>query len=435
MMSKLPLVVILGATGSGKTKLSLELAKKFGGEIISADSMQIYKGLDIISAKVTKEEQQIAPHHLIDILKPEETYTVIEYRNKAKGIIDDLFSKNKLPIVVGGTNYYIEALLWNILVDNCGENLKRPSSEVFNEEFNHLPSPELHKKLTLLDPEMARRLHPNNRRKILRSLEVFHDKSRKLSDILDEQHNSKGGSKTCGGLRYPNSLIFWVQCSQAVLDERLNKRVDEMMKEGLIEELLKFQRHFQNPDYTKGMLQSIGFKEFHSFLTLPESQRNEELGQERLQEGTEMLKIATRRYSRKQVKWINNRFLARNDRTVPPIYGLDATDVSAWTENVFGKASDIVDSYLLGTPCPHERLPNLEKVSTANVDFLTYKCKICDRVFVGKEQWNIHLRSRKHKKTKEKQNSALLKIESPAQNDEISLSTETIAVEKLEKTN
>lgn len=402
MAFKLPLVVILGATGSGKTKLSLEVARKFGGEIISADSMQIYKGLDIISAKVTKEEQLLAPHHLIDILKPEETYTVIEYRNKAKEIIDKLLSQNKLPIVVGGTNYYIESLLWNILIEDFGQNLKRKSSELFSKDCD-IPSDQLHNKLKLLDPEMAKRLHPNNRRKIIRALEVLHDKGRKLSDILNEQHSSEGGSKTSGGLRYPNSVILWLQCEQKVLDTRLDNRVDEMMKDGLVDELLKFHNHFHNPDYTKGMFQSIGFKEFNSYLILEESQKNEDLGKRKLEEGIELLKIATRRYARKQIRWINNRFLGRDDRAVPPIYGLNATNVSEWEENVSKKALNIIDSYVRSIPCNFTRLPKLETLSSPNVDDKTHICEICKRIFVGQLQWNLHLKSNKHKKMKEKQ--------------------------------
>lgn len=402
MAFKLPLVVILGATGSGKTKLSLEVARKFGGEIISADSMQIYKGLDIISAKVTKEEQLLAPHHLIDILKPEETYTVIEYRNKAKEIIDKLLSQNKLPIVVGGTNYYIESLLWNILIEDFGQNLKRKSSELFSKDCD-IPSDQLHNKLKLLDPEMAKRLHPNNRRKIIRALEVLHDKGRKLSDILNEQHSSEGGSKTSGGLRYPNSVILWLQCEQKVLDTRLDNRVDEMMKDGLVDELLKFHNHFHNPDYTKGMFQSIGFKEFNSYLILEESQKNEDLGKRKLEEGIELLKIATRRYARKQIRWINNRFLGRDDRAVPPIYGLNATNVSEWEENVSKKALNIIDSYVRSIPCNFTRLPKLETQSSPNVDDKTHICEICKRIFVGQLQWNLHLKSNKHKKMKEKQ--------------------------------
>ncbi|VEN48898.1 unnamed protein product [Callosobruchus maculatus] len=145
-----------------KTKLSLELAQRFDGEIIGADSMQIYKSLDISTAKATPEEQSVAPHHLIDILDPHETYTVTQYRNRALRVIQDVLDRNKLPIVVGGTNYYIEALLWKILVDN-DEFVTTPGILPHNE--HELPSEELHQKLKELDPKMANRLHPNNKEK------------------------------------------------------------------------------------------------------------------------------------------------------------------------------------------------------------------------------------------------------------------------------
>ncbi|CAH2014439.1 unnamed protein product [Acanthoscelides obtectus] len=163
----LPLVVILGSTGSGKTKLSLELAQKFDGEIVGADSMQIYKGLDISTAKATPQEQSVAPHHLIDILDPHETFTVTQYRNKALNVIQDILDRNKLPIVVGGTNYYIEALLWKILIDN-DQYVNTHGILPHNE--HELPSEVLHQKLKDLDPKMAMRLHPNNKRKIIRLL-------------------------------------------------------------------------------------------------------------------------------------------------------------------------------------------------------------------------------------------------------------------------
>ncbi|KRT85541.1 hypothetical protein AMK59_2458 [Oryctes borbonicus] len=164
---KNPLIIILGATGSGKTKLSLELAQKFNSEIISADSMQLYKGLDIITAKATPQEQKLVPHHLIDILHPHECYTVLDFRNKALEIINDLHMKNKIPIVVGGTNYYIESLLWKILVEDPGNpRISVPGISPNNE--HELSSEELHKRLQQLDPNMAKRLHPNNKRKILR---------------------------------------------------------------------------------------------------------------------------------------------------------------------------------------------------------------------------------------------------------------------------
>ncbi|XP_018569009.1 tRNA dimethylallyltransferase [Anoplophora glabripennis] len=415
MTSRLPLVIILGATGSGKTKLSLELAKRFSGEIIGADSIQVYKALDIISAKATETERSLAPHHLIDILEPHEIFTVIEYRNRALSLINNIQEKNKLPIVVGGTNYYIESILWKILVENeCG--LVEKIGVLPNNE-HQLPSEELHKRLSHIDPDMARRLHPNNKRKILRSLEIFYQKGRKHSDILNEQHSSDNASGSDGGLRFLNSLVLWLQCDQDILDKRLDERVDNMLEQGLLQELIAFHKLYnekrihdnESPDYTKGIFQSIGFKEFHAYLVLDEEERASDEGKKKLEEGISLLKMATKRYARKQKKWIVNRFLGRSDRKVPPVYGLDTTDVSQWNENVTKVAEEIVESYVSKTKCNHNSLPVRSVNSTPNSADFTYICEVCDRVFVGDLQWTLHRKSNRHKRALESRHKKLKK--------------------------
>ncbi|CAG9827753.1 unnamed protein product [Diabrotica balteata] len=407
MTSRLPLVIILGATGSGKTKLSLELAKKFCGEIIGADSMQVYKGLDIITAKATKEEQSVAPHHLIDILDPQDMYTVVQYKNRALSVIDSLFNNNKMPIVVGGTNYYIESLLWKILIDD-GDFQKVGSQ--FSNNDHELSSEELHKKLKVLDPLMAKRLHPNNKRKILRSLEILYKKGKKHSELLEEQQSAKDSSKSGGGLRFTNSLVLWLQCDQEVLDQRLNDRVDDMLKQGLLTELLEFHKVYNQqrllandtPDYSKGIFQSIGFKEFHPYLILNKEEQESDEGKKKLYEGIEQLKMVTRRYARKQKRWILNRFLGREDRKIPPIYGLDTSDVSMWESKVSQIAEEIVNSYVNNTTCPHKPLPKQNLNSAPNSEDTTYNCDVCERVFVGDFQWTTHLKSHRHRKRLEK---------------------------------
>ncbi|XP_046994094.1 tRNA dimethylallyltransferase-like [Schistocerca americana] len=194
MIFRVPVVVVMGATGAGKSKLAIDIAKKFGGEVISADSMQVYRGLDIITNKVTVEEAQGVPHHLLDFLEPTQRFSVVDFRDAALPIIDDLVSRQKLPVVVGGTHYYIESLLWKVLVtggspdeatkrrhaddaaasDSDGEDavseaiLKRSRGAGDPEELRSVSSEELHRRLQLVDPEMAASLHPNNRRRIIR---------------------------------------------------------------------------------------------------------------------------------------------------------------------------------------------------------------------------------------------------------------------------
>lgn len=167
------LVVILGATGTGKSKLAIEIGKRLQGEIISADSMQVYQGLDIVTNKVTAEERNQCTHHMIGFVDPlVSTYTVVDFRNKAVALIDDMHKRNKLPIIVGGTNYYIESLLWKVLLDTGQENEEpgdggdgSPNRKL---ELEKLGGAELHKRLAEVDPDMAAMLHPNDKRKIAR---------------------------------------------------------------------------------------------------------------------------------------------------------------------------------------------------------------------------------------------------------------------------
>ncbi|XP_022905415.2 tRNA dimethylallyltransferase [Onthophagus taurus] len=402
----LPLIVILGSTGSGKTKLSLELAQKFSSEIIGADSMQVYKGLDIITAKATKDEQNLATHHLIDVLSPTEEFTVVDYRDRALNIIDRLLSENKIPIIVGGTNYYIESILWKILISEPG-SVKTNKPGIMPNNDHELSNEVLHKKLQDLDPVMARRLHPNDKRKVLRSLEVLYRNGKRHSDLLAEQQTSEGGSSTGGALRYPNTIIFWLQCNQNNLDERLNKRVDLMIEDGLLNELESFHTQYNanrikneiEPDYTKGIFQAIGFKEFHKYLLLsPEERKNPE-GEKLFSTGVADLKMVTRRYARKQTRWIVNRFLARTDRQVPPVYGLSTDDINKFDENVTNAAIEIIESCLSGTPSKYNPLPKRINVKTfPNSTADTNRCEICNRIFVGEHQWAAHKKSSKHKR-------------------------------------
>ncbi|XP_044192323.1 tRNA dimethylallyltransferase isoform X2 [Thunnus albacares] len=316
------LVVILGATGTGKSKLAIELGKRLQGEIISADSMQVYQGLDIITNKVTAEECAQCRHHMISFVDPlVSSYTVVDFRNKALALIDDMHSRNKLPIIVGGTNYYIESLLWRVLVDTAENNESGDGGDAAQNrklELEKLGGAELHKRLMEVDPKMAAMLHPNDKRKIARSLQIHEETGVPHSRWLEEQRELEGSTKLGGPLRYPDPCILWLHTDvDAVLDKRLDARVDEMLSAGLIEELRDFHVRFNqqkvqdgSQDYQHGIFQSIGFKEFHEYLTAPESSTQQEKDMLR-DKGIEALKIATRRYARKQNKWVRNRFLKR----------------------------------------------------------------------------------------------------------------------------
>ncbi|KAH8406960.1 hypothetical protein KR222_001727, partial [Zaprionus bogoriensis] len=443
MLRKVPLIVILGSTGTGKTKLSLELAERLGGEIISADSMQVYANLDIATAKATREEQARARHHLLDVATPAEPYSVTHFRNAALPIIEQLLAKSKPPIVVGGTNYYIESLLWDILVSTQEDQL--PAAAVANhlnaERMTGMTTDELHKHLHSIDASSANRIHPNNRRKIERAIEVFQSTGQTLTAKLQQQRQQPGGNRLGGPLRYPHTILLWLRCQQDVLNERLDKRVDGMLQQGLLQELRQFHNAHSSVTlqaYTKGVLQTIGYKEFVPYLTqydeqqdarleaylrdhqyrLPTAEQLQQLAEqtETETEGNSLcealkllgsccdeLKLVTRRYSKKQLKWINNRFLASKDRQVPDLYELDTSDVAAWHEAVFKRAECIIDSYRQAQACEIE--PMAKRVhpgADLNEETSNY-CSTCERHFVGEYQWQLHLKSNKHKRRRESQ--------------------------------
>ncbi|XP_031710173.1 tRNA dimethylallyltransferase isoform X2 [Anarrhichthys ocellatus] len=398
------LVVILGATGTGKSKLAIEIGRRLLGEIISADSMQVYQGLDIITNKVTAEERTQCRHHMISFVDPlVSSYTVVDFRNKALALIDDMHSRNKLPVVVGGTNYYIESLLWRVLLNTA--EIEEPvdgGDEAANRklELEKLGGAELHKRLAEVDPKMAAMLHPNDKRKIARSLQIHEETGVSHSRWLEEQRGQEGGDGLGGPLRYPDPCIFWLHADMDALDKRLDARVDEMLSAGLVEELRDFHVRYNqqkvqddSQNYQHGVFQSIGFKEFHDYLTAPESSSQQEKDALR-DKGIEALKIATRRYARKQNKWVRNRFLKRPGDNVPVVYGLDVTDVSRWEETVLNPALQILDSL------SKSEEPDLQPIRVEGEQQRNkrsrHACDLCDKVIIGDLEWTAHLKSKKH---------------------------------------
>ncbi|XP_019478245.1 tRNA dimethylallyltransferase isoform X4 [Meleagris gallopavo] len=349
---------------------------------------QVYKGLDIITNKVSPQEQRLCRHHMISFVDPlVSNYTVVDFRDKAVALIEDIFARDKIPIVVGGTNYYIESLLWKVLV-NTKEKSSLVSGTVTDRkvELEQLDAVDLHRRLSQVDPEMAAKLHPNDKRKVARSLQVFEETGIPHSEILQQQQEEEGGGPLGGPLKYPHSCILWLHADQAALDQRLDQRVDDMLAAGLLEELRDFHQRYNQEkvtenrqDYQHGIFQSIGFKEFHEYL-VSEGNCSPETSALLLQKGDllcrlflpagletstpiaetfllskhgiQALKQVSKRYARRQNKWVRNRFLKRPGPNVPPVYGLEVSDLLRWEDDVLKPALEIVESFIQLTRNP-----------------------------------------------------------------------------------
>ena len=285
MKNKPFVLAIVGATASGKTWLGIEMAKKFGGEIVSADSMQIYKGLDIASAKPTKEEMQGIPHHLIDFLERDVSFSAAEYVKLANEKIQDILQRGKLPIIVGGTGLYIDSLLENIQFSEVksDEEYRRKLYEIAYTQGNDV----LYQMLLNADPKACESIHMNNTVRVVRALEVCHVTGRKFSELKAESRTQESPY---------DSLILGLNCSdRKILYERINQRVDEMLETGLVEEA----RNIWIQGGMKTAANAIGYKELIPFFE----------GNAPLDECIERIKQETRRYAKRQLTWFR-----RNDR-------------------------------------------------------------------------------------------------------------------------
>ncbi|MDE6148941.1 MAG: tRNA (adenosine(37)-N6)-dimethylallyltransferase MiaA [Ruminococcus sp.] len=278
-LKKIPLIVIAGPTASGKTKLAVEIAKKYDGEVISADSMQIYKEMNIASAKPTVDEMQGIPHHLIDILEPDYTFSVAEYVKMAKDVIMDVYSRKKTPIICGGTGLYISSLIDNVKFDDTGnDNAIRNKLQREAEQFgNHY----LWEKLNEIDPETAANVHENNLPRVIRGIEVFELTGIKLSE---HKINSRKESTP-----YNPCIIGLTFSDRALLYDRINKRVDSMIVNGLVSEA----KYMYENCKTATSRQAIGYKElipyFENTCTLDSC--------------VEKIKQETRHYAKRQLTW------------------------------------------------------------------------------------------------------------------------------------
>ncbi len=275
------LIILTGPTAAGKTALSIRLAKAVGGEIISADSMQVYRHMDIGSAKVTPEEMEGVCHHLIDVLEPDEEFHVVKFQEMAKEAIKEIYDKGKIPILVGGTGFYIQSVLYDIDFTQTDED------EDFREQLENLAREKgnevLFEKLRLIDPKACENLHPNNVKRVIRAIE-FYEKSggKRISEHNEEQHEK--ASPYC-------YTYFVLTDDRAVLYEKINRRVDNMLANGLVEEV----KHLKEMGCSKDLvsMQGLGYKEILDYLD----------GACTLEDAVYRIKRDTRHFAKRQITW------------------------------------------------------------------------------------------------------------------------------------
>ncbi|MDO4321595.1 MAG: tRNA (adenosine(37)-N6)-dimethylallyltransferase MiaA [Lachnospiraceae bacterium] len=278
--TKLPLVILTGPTAVGKTKLSVELARQIGGEIISADSMQVYRGMDIGSAKVTAEERQGIPHYLIDEFDPEEEFHVVRFQEYAKKYIRQICQREKVPILAGGTGFYIQAVLYDI---DFTENGSDPGYRIYLQNLAREEGVEkLHSLLRSVDPASAGAIHANNVKRVIRALEYFHETGEKISE-----HNEAERQKESPY----NFAYFVLNDEREKIYRNIDLRVDLMMEQGLLEEVKALREKGCTRDMVS--MQGLGYKEILDYMD----------GMYSLEEAVRILKRDTRHFAKRQLTW------------------------------------------------------------------------------------------------------------------------------------
>ncbi len=274
------IIVLTGPTAVGKSKLSIELAKRVGGEIISADSMQVYKYMNIGTDKISPEKMDGVPHHLIDFLEPTEDFNVFLFQKLVKEAIDDISSRGKVPIIVGGTGFYIQAILYDIDFTETDED------DSYRKELELRAKTEgvhvLHEELRKVDPASAKIIHENNSKRVIRALEYYHKTGKPISVHNSEQHERKS----------PYDFKYFVLTDdRKTLYSRIDKRVDQMIEEGLVDEVQSLEKY--NIPRTATSMQSLGYREIIGYLD----------GEYDLERAIYLIKLNTRHFAKRQLTW------------------------------------------------------------------------------------------------------------------------------------
>lgn len=279
-MTKNKLIILAGPTASGKTSVSIDLAKRIGGEIISADSMQVYKYMDVGTAKISVEEMQGVKHHLIDVLDPREDFNIVKFQNMVKCSIDEIVKNGHIPILVGGTGFYIQSIIYDIDFNNEDDNSS--VRKKLEEEYDAFGADFMHEKLKKIDIVSAQNIHKNNKKRIIRAIEYFLINNEPISSHNEVQREKKS----------PYDYRFFVlNPPRDILYERINKRVDIMVENGLVDEVKKLREMGLSTENIS--MQGIGYKEIIEYLD----------GEVSLETAIENIKQNTRHMAKRQVTW------------------------------------------------------------------------------------------------------------------------------------
>lgn len=278
-------MVIVGPTASGKTELSIELAKRINGEIISGDSMQVYKQMDIGTAKVTNEEMDSIPHYMIDILNPDDSFSAYDFKQQAQSLIKDITARGKVPIIAGGTGLYIQSLIYDYPFEDesvSKEVEKQTKSKL--QALESLTNQEVHDYLATFDPQSAQDIHPNNRKRVYRAIEYYLNTKKLISSRKKVQQF----------IENYDTLLIGIEMSRKTLYSRINKRVDIMLGHGLFNEVKNLVE--QGYESTQSM-QAIGYKELVPVVN----------GELSIDQAVETLKQHSRQYAKRQLTWFKNK--------------------------------------------------------------------------------------------------------------------------------
>lgn len=279
-MIKDKLIILAGPTASGKTAVSIDLAKRIGGEIISADSMQIYRGMDIGTAKITADEMQGVKHYLINVSDPKEDFNIVKFQNMVKCSIEEIKKNGHIPILVGGTGFYIQSIIYDIKFDKEDDN--GSIRKVLEEEYDKMGADFMYEKLKKIDSISAENIHKNNKKRIIRAIEYF-----LINNTLISEHNELQRKKTS-----PYDFRFFVlNPKRDILYDRINKRVDKMVEKGLVDEVKSLIESGLSIDNIS--MQGIGYKEIVEYLE----------GNIPLDKAVENIKQNTRHMAKRQVTW------------------------------------------------------------------------------------------------------------------------------------